>query len=939
LGKTDDVDVRPTSRQFRVLGPLEVTADGAAVELGAPRQRALLALLALNANRVLPRERIIDALWGERAPRTARNALQVAVHGLRRALGSDTVSTQGDGYRLAVGEGELDLERFTRLLSRAEAEDPEHAAATLREALDLHQGIALANVPNAPFVAVERERIEELRLLALERRVDADLARGVTAELVPELEALAVAHPFHESFRRQLMLALYRSGRQAEALEAYRRTRSELVDELGVEPSRALQELEAAMLRQDPALDIHPRAERARGTTLPTPARPLIGRELEVAAVTALVRHPGARLVTLTGPGGTGKTRLALEAAHELKSELGGGLYLVDLSPIRDSALVESTIAHAVGVSAEAEVDLAQRIAAFVTGRETLLVIDNFEHLLEAAPFVARLLSHAPGLRILATSREPLRIAAEHEYRVPPLGLPPAGTRGLEEATRAEAVALFVAGARAAQPDFELTAENAGAVVDICHALDGLPLALELAAARVRLLSTAELRDRIENRLELLADGPRDLPDRQRTLRSTIDWSYDLLDEAEQRLLASFAVFAGGWTLDAAESVCDAGISTLGSLVEKSLVRSRPDTVSGTRFSMLETVREYALARLTASGELDAVRDRHASYYADLAERLQPTLETPAAVDEADREHDNVRVALAHTLERGDGATALRLCSIARFWYARGLLGEGRAWIERALALDGGAPVTRARVLYAAAAIEWSSGDYERAIARGEEALRLARDVGDPIAEVGALTALGLAHLGTGDLHASRDYHRQSLELARPLEYQHWTATALLNIADVEIVLGNLAEGDELAREGLEINRRIGDVEGAGVALLVLASSSLQRGDDATAEPQIVESIRCFRHVDFRDFLASGLVALARTRVATDGRSACRLLGAARAVRAPLGPSHFVWEHDWFQDTLARARADLDDVEVETALDEGSSNPDGTIDAELVSAA
>jgi predicted ATPase/DNA-binding SARP family transcriptional activator len=938
LGNTDEVDVRPTRLQLRVLGPLEVTADGSAIDLGAPRQRALLALLALNANRVLPRERIIDDLWGEQAPRTARNALQVAVHGLRRALGSDTVSTQGDGYRLAVGEDELDLERFTRLLVRAEREEPQQAAATLREALDLHRGIALADVPNAPFVAAERERIEELRLLALERRIDADLARGAAAELISELEALAVAHPFHESFRRQLMLALYRSGRQADALEAYRSTRSELVDELGVEPSRALQELEAAMLRQDPALDIRPRAERARVSAIPTPPRPLIGRELEVAAVTALIRAPDVRHVTLTGPGGSGKTRLAVEAARELQEDFAGSLYLVDLSPLRDPALVESSVANTVGVSAEADVDLAERIAAALAGQDTLLVIDNFEHVLEAAPFVARLLAHGSQLHVLATSREPLRIAAEHEYQVPPLGLPSAGTTALEQVSRAAAVGLFVARAEAARDDFELTVENAEAVVDICSALDGLPLALELAAARVRLLSIFELRDRIENRLELLADGPRDLPDRQRTLRSTIDWSYELLDEGEQRLLARLAVFAGGWTLDAAESVCDAGISTLGSLVDKSLVRSQSDGTNGTRFSMLETVREYALARLTGLGELDRVRDRHASYYGDLAVRLQPILESQPAVEEAAREHDNVRVALAHTLEHRDGATALRLCAIARLWYAHGYLGEGSAWIEQALALEGGDPVIRARVLYYGAAIAWSSGDYERAVLYGQDGLRLARETGDVIAEMGALTALGLAYQGTGDLRKSREYYRRSLDRAREGAHDRVTAVALVNIADIEYLSGNHVDAEALAREGLEIHRRIGEIEGTGVALLVLASSLLDRGSEAEAEAMIVESLSCFRRVGYKDFLVSALVALARSRVAGDPAWAARLIGAARTLRAPLGPSQFVWEHDWADSTEAKVRDLVGDARADAELAAGASAPGDVVDVALAEA-
>lgn len=925
--------------EFRILGPLEVTAEGEPLALGGRQQRALLALLLLSPNEVVSRDRMIDALWGDSPPTTAANALQVAVHGLRKILGHDRVVTQGAGYRLEVDRGELDLELFESLVDDARGEPPGVASPKLHAALTLCRGVALAGLEGAPFVPAERERLEELRLVALERRIDADLELGRATDLVPELERLAAEHPYRERLHAQVMLALYRSGRQADALDAYRQARAGLVDELGVEPTRQLQDLEAAILRQDPALDAGVQAARRPRPTLPVPAQPLVGRTLEVAAVTSLARTPTARLVTLTGPGGTGKTRLALEAAHELQSDFAGGLFLVDLSPIRDPELVESTVAHAVGVSEEAEVDLVERMAAALAEQETLLVIDNFEHLLEAAPFVARLLAQIPFLHVLATSREPLRIAAEHEYRVQPLGLPRAGATAIEEVSRAAAVSLFVARARAALADFDLTTENAEAVADICNALDGLPLALELAAARVRLLSTPELRDRIENRLGLLADGPRDLPDRQRTLRSTIDWSYDLLHEEEQLLLARLAVFAGGWTLDAAEGVCDAGISTLGSLVEKSLVRSRQDALAGTRFSMLETIREYALERLTASGELRAVRDRHASYFGDLAVRLQPILERPTAVDEAEREHDNVRVALAHTLDRDDGLTALRLCMIARLWYAHGYLGEGSAWMERALALEGGDPVVRARVLYYGAAIAWSSGDYERAILYGRQGLELAREVGDVMAETGALMALGLAHQGTRDFETSRDFYRQSLACARASGDDRWTAVALVNIADIEVAFGNHAEADALAREGLEIHRRIGEVEGTGVALLVLASSLFDRGRDSEAAPMVVESLSCFRRVGYKDFLVSALVALARARAADDPAQAARLLGAARTLRAPLGPAQFLWERDWVESTMENLRELLGLSRADAELETGASAPGAVIDEVLADVA
>ena len=390
-------------------------------------------------------------------------------------------------------------------------------------------------------------------------------------------------------------------------------------------------------------------------------------------------------------------------------------------------------------------------------------------------------------------------------------------------------MALFVARAQTAQREFSLTAENAAAVVGICRALDGLPLALELAAPRVRVLSPAALLTRLENRLGVLEGGERDLPDRQRTLRAAIDWSYELLESPERTLLARLSVFAGGWTIEAAEGVCDADLASLASLLEKSLVRSTPGSAGEPRFSMLETIREYALGRLSDAGEIESVRDRHAAYFATLAEGLEPALHTAPALDEAEREHDNVRAALTHALSRGDATLALRLCSFARLWYVRGYLIEGREWIERSLSLEDGALEERARVLYWSATLRWTSGEHELAIEQARESLRLGRAVDDERTQVHALTALGLAHLGAGDMLESRRYHVESLELARKLGHERSIANSLSNIADIEATLGNHDEAETLARESLEINRRIGDDAGTGVALLLLAASTLER--------------------------------------------------------------------------------------------------------------
>ncbi len=919
---------------FQILGPLEVRCGDDPLELGGPRQRTLLAFLLLNGNRVVSSEQIVDAVWGEDPPASARNALQVGVHGIRKAVGAERVVTQGAAYRLALEPDELDLERFLALGERARREHVEDAAATLREALALHRGTVLADLEELPFVAAERRRVEELRLEALERRIDADLALAREDALVGELRALVAGHPYRERLHGQLMLALYRSGRQADALEQYRIARSTFGDELGLDPSRELDELQAAMLRQDESL-APPVAERPP-SSLPEPPRPLVGRELELAAVVALARAPDTRLVTLTGPGGTGKTRLALEAARELDRAFAGGAHFVDLAPLHDPGLVGSTAARALGVrDAEGEA-LFERVAAALGERETLLVLDNFEHVLDAATLVAALLARVAPLRVLATSREPLRLRAEHEYRVPALVLPARRHAGdLEKLAGNEAVALFVARARSARPGFELTPDNADTVVEICHALDGLPLALELAAARLRLLSPSTLRDRLEDRLGVLTEGDRDLPDRQRTLRAAIDWSYELLAAPEGTLLARLSVFAGGWTLEAAEVVCAADLAALGSLVEKSLVQATDSATGEPRFSMLETVRQYAFERLLASGEAESTRHRHAAYFAVLAERLEPDLHTAGALDEAEREHDNVRAALEESEASGDAATALRVCALARFWYVRGYLGEGRGWLDRALAQPGGPMARRATALYWSATLAWSSGDHEFAIAPALEALELARATGDQVAELRALMALGLTHLGVGDLAASRDFHAESVALARTLGRDRDIAVSLANLADIESTLGNHEEAEALARESLDISRRQGDEEATGIALLVIASSRLERNHDEDAIPMIVESLRCFRNVDFKDFLASSLVALARARVADDPAHAVRLLGAAETIRAPLGPAQFPWEEAWFERTLERAETLFGAERARAELEAGASSPEETIERAL----
>ena len=565
---------------FAILGPLRVGGPAGPIELPAAKQRSLLAalLLAHREEAVAP-ARLIDMLWGEDPPATAAKALQVHISRLRRALApDDRIVTRASGYAIALEPGELDLERFESLVARARAAgEPGEASALLAQALALFRGPPLADAPLLGPAAGEAGRLADLRLAVLEERIDAELAAGADAALVGELEALAAEHPYRERLHAQLMRALYRAGRQADALDAFRRVRGSLVEDLGLDPGRELQQLEAAILAHDPSLDVDEPARAPEPPPLPSPLTPLLGREAEVEAAAALLDDPAVRLVTLTGPGGIGKTRMALELATRTADRYGDGARFVPLAAIDAAVRVVPAIAQALGV--------VDDLAEYLASRELLLVVDNLEQVLEAAPDLAALLATAPRVTLLATSRAPLRIAGERELAVSPLAREPA-------------VELFVTRARA----LGARVEPGPDVERICDRLDRLPLAIELAAARSKLLSPAAILERLERRLDLLSGGPRDAPARQQTLRAAIGWSYDLLDPPVQRLFAELGVFVGGWTLEAAEAVCGPDVlEGLSALTDHSLV-----TATGGRFGMLETVREYALERLA---ELPSGRD------------------------------------------------------------------------------------------------------------------------------------------------------------------------------------------------------------------------------------------------------------------------------------------------------------------------------------------
>jgi predicted ATPase/DNA-binding SARP family transcriptional activator len=721
--------------EFGILGPLEVRDGPDLVRVPGAKERALLADLLVHAGRVVSADRLVEDLWGDDPPGNPANALQGRVSALRRALGTagaGLVVTRPPGYVLEADPGQVDAARFERLVAEAGRAAGDAAAGPLAEALGLWRGPALAEFADQPWAQAEAARLEELRLGAVEALVELRLAAGDHTGLVGELEGLVAEHPTRERLRGQLMVALYRSGRQADALEVYQATRAVLAEELGIDPSPGLQRLQQAILVQDPALEAATPRRQPRHN-LPERLTSLVGRSEELREAAKLVEQH--RLVTVTGPGGAGKTSLAVELARRLAAGYPDGAWLAELAALRDPALLGEVVAVTLGLGEEpagpgvAPPAVTERLASFVADKGLLLVLDNCEHLVEACAGLARrLLQAGPAVRVLATSREVLGVPGEVVWPVPPLAVPgvadPDVARprlstadGLAPEMLAgyDAVRLFVERATAADPGFVLDSTSAPVVAELCRRLDGLPLAIELAAARVRALPPAELAARLGDRFRLLAGGGRAADPRQQTLRATIDWSWELLDDADRRLLRRLSVFSGGWTVAAAEAVCGGDglepgevLDGLFRLVDRSLVVAAGGDPA--RFRLLETLRAYGAERLAEAGETQAVAARHTAWYLELAEEAaghrtaRPWLRRVAA------DYDNLRAALDRAVAAPDPDTALRLAgALGWYWWTDRTI-EGRQLLAGALALADGQPPTPqlARALQASAMLEVS---------------------------------------------------------------------------------------------------------------------------------------------------------------------------------------------------------------------------------------
>ena len=636
---------------------------------------------------------------------------------------------------------------------------------------------------------------------------------------------------------------------RGERRRPHRFTTQSLAAALGLSPQELIRFETAARV---PAFQAD--AHEVPPSDLPSQLTPFIGREREVDEVMHRLLHPDVRLLTLTGPGGVGKTRLGLEVARRVLDRFDEGVSFVALAPGNEPNLVPSAIARALGVRRGAGQSMTEALEQHLRERQQLLLLDNFERLLDAGALLTRLLGACPRLKVLVTSRVVLHLRGEHRYQVPAMALPPTGYRPSTEVDRYEGIHLFAERARAAKSDFEVTAGNAPVVIELCRKLDGLPLAIELAAARVGMLPPEAMLARLGNSLALLTDGARDLPDRQRTLRATLDWSYDLLDTGERSLFAHLAVFVGGWTLDAAEAVCDVGDKTevlrqLSALVDKSLVQ-QTNARDEPRFTMLETVREYALERLGERGEAERFRRRHAGFFLRLAEEEERASRGPLQrvwLDRLEAEHDNLRAALEWSLtSQNDTELGLQLAgALSHFWYVREYHSESRVWLERALKIGGGA-AAHARVLVSAGRLAWFQGEFARVNTLVEESLTLYRQLGDDAGAAFALLVLGRTAVSQGNLVRGQTLVEESLGLFRQLGNRWGIARAFIVLGDRNLFEGVVAKGESRFRTGLEIARDLQDAEGVALSLLYLGRAAHLRGDEAHASTRLEESLTVF---------------------------------------------------------------------------------------------
>lgn len=886
--------------EFGVLGPLQVrTGEGAdtrTIDIRRGIPRTLLTVLLLHAGETVSASALADVLWGDDQPRNPANALQIQISYLRKQLGADAtvqpIVTQPGGYALAIERDQIDAHRFERSVraaSRSSPTDREEmlvALGELDDALALWRGDALADVTGEPFAIGEAARLEELRLTAFELRHELMLGVGRHHELAGELSALISEHPLREQLHEQLLVALYRSGRQADALRAYDHARVHLLEELGIDPGPRLQELERRILNQDPTLlwtpstapapimaasavdESVPSRPPARPTaTIPIAVTALVGRDIEVARIRKLLER--SRIVTLTGPAGAGKSRLALEVAAARK--VSTDVWFVDLAGVADPDVVAASVASALAVPIVPGDDAASSVAASLASCTGLLVLDTCEHVVRAAAQLAgRILRQAAEVRVLATSRRPLGITGEIAWPVPPLALPPPDACSFDAVAGYPAVELFVERAASVRPDFELTDANAADVAAICLALDGLPLAIELAAARADVLTPQAIRGRLMNRFELLVDGSSDTSARQQTLRAAIDWSVGLLDERERSFFAQLGVVAGTFDLEAAAALAattpEDALTLLTALVRQSMIAAIGDD----RYRLLDTLRAYALETLE-SLDADDTRQRHADYHVALAERAERGIQGAEQLAWLDRLRMDVpehRAALEWLVSNGDGVRAARLAgALGWFWTLDGMLAEANRRLEQVLAFDDLPPAVRGKVVWSLALLAASLGEFQRAHALAEQSVELGKQSGDLVVTGCGLNARAVIEWALGDLDRSRCTRDGAIAAFTAADHE-W-GLALCHVLQARTAIDrNDPQADEHAERGLVSARATGDLHLVGIALEQVTRLALRAGRIETAIRGAIEAVEVQERIGYTEGVIASLHLLGHAALA-----------------------------------------------------------------------